>query len=67
MGSAHRMQKGEMGTQMEVQKIERFQIFLALALVLTAIMYLIPERLAARSGRAQRLVGRLAPTVGLFQ
>jgi len=64
----NRMQKGEMGTQMEVQKIERFQIFLALALALATLAYLIPERLAGSTGsRTQRLTSRLAPSLGLFR
>jgi Ca-activated chloride channel family protein len=39
-----RLQQGEIGSQMEVRRIERFQIFLALALLALIAATLIPDR-----------------------
>ena len=40
----NRLQQGEIGSQMEVRRIERFQIFLTLALIALTGATLIPER-----------------------
>lgn len=47
----NRLQQGEIGTQMEVHRIERFQVFLLLALALLIVATLIPERIERRKNR----------------
>ncbi len=42
----NRLQKGEIGSQLEIMRIERYQIFLAMALALLVIATLIPARLS---------------------
>ena len=44
----NRLQQGELGAQVEVRRIERFQIFLALSLLLLIAATLIPERIERR-------------------
>ena len=44
------LQKGELGTQLEVHKIERFQWFLLPGLLALLVSIVIPERLRARPG-----------------
>ena len=46
--SLEQLQKGAVGTQLEVRRIERFQLFLALALAALVIATLIPERISRR-------------------
>ncbi|NJN84455.1 MAG: hypothetical protein HC802_20700 [Caldilineaceae bacterium] len=62
MAELNQLQKGEVGAQLEVRRIERYQIFLALALLSFTAMWLIPERqgdVARR--RVPALSGRVAP------
>ena len=47
LAELNRLQKGDIGTQLETRQIERFQIPLALALLALVIAYLIPDRLVA--------------------
>ncbi len=44
----NRLQKGEIGTQLETRQIERFQLPLAAAFAALVIAFLIPDRLASR-------------------
>lgn len=46
--SLEQLQQGTVGTQLEVRRIERFQMFLAGALALLVIATLIPERVSRR-------------------
>ena len=48
LAELNRLQKGEIGTQMETRQIERFQLPLALALIALVASFLIPDRLAPR-------------------
>ena len=48
LAELNRLQKGDIGTQMETRQIERFQIPLALALVALVVSFMIPDRLAPR-------------------
>ena len=50
------LQQGEIGSQLEVRRIERYQIFLALSLVLLVISMLIPDRVSHRKMAQRRNV-----------
>ena len=52
----NQLQQGEIGSQLEVRRIERYQIFLALALVLLVISMLIPDRVSNRKMAQRRNV-----------
>lgn len=52
----NQLQQGEIGSQLEVRRIERYQIFLALSLVLLVISMLIPDRVSNRKMAQRRNV-----------
>ncbi len=56
VGELNRLQQGEIGSQLEVRRIERYQIFLALALVILVISMLIPDRVSNRKMAQRRNV-----------
>ena len=52
----NQLQQGEIGSQLEVRRIERYQIFLALSLALLVISMLIPDRVSNRKMAQRRNV-----------
>jgi len=52
----NKLQQGEIGSQLEVRRIERYQIFLALSLLTLVISMLIPDRVSKRKMDERRNV-----------
>jgi Ca-activated chloride channel family protein len=52
----NQLQQGEIGSQLEVRRIERYQIFLALSLLTLVISMLIPDRVSNRKMAQRRNV-----------
>ena len=53
----NQLQKAEIGTRTETRGIERFQIFLALALLALIAMELIPDSVRVRRAQARSVMG----------
>lgn len=51
-----KLQQGEIGSQLDVRRIERYQIFLALSLALLVLSMLIPDRVSRRKMDQRRNV-----------
>ena len=51
-----KLQQGEIGSQLDVRRIERYQVFLALSLALLVVSMLIPDRVSRRKMAQRRNV-----------